>query len=263
VAKTSKTFNPLTMSALTQDAFRTLRMNISFAGGDKDIQNVVVTSAIPNEGKTSVSIGLGVAMAEAGRRTLIVECDCRKPAVGNRLKIRPEKTWLDILYHNVPIEEAVVETDCPRLFFLDVEPGLVHSIELLSSHRFWRMVGSLQEQFGFIIFDTPPVGAFIDAAVLAEHADGTFMVINSGSKEVRLLRNSIEQLKKSGGNFLGVVLNKVKISRTSSYYRYGDYYYRDKGSSKKQTGFKDSTKETYSFQNDWDQYNDKSLVADR
>lgn len=263
MAKNSAAFNPLNMTALTQDAFRTLRMNISFSGGDRDIQTVAVTSAVPNEGKTSVSIGLGVAMAEAGRRTLIVECDCRKPAVGNRLKLRPERTWLDILYHNIPIEEAVVETACPRLFFLDVEPGLVHSIELLSSYRFWRMVESLKEQFGFIIFDTPPVGAFIDAAVLAEHTDGTLMVVNSGSKEVKLVKASIEQLKKAGGNFLGVVLNKVKVSRTSSYYRYGDYYYRDKGGAKKQTGFKDSSKESSSFQNDWDQYNGKNLATGR
>jgi len=260
VAKINTTFNPLNMSALTQDAFRTLRMNISFSGGDKDIQNVVVTSAVPNEGKTSVSIGLGVAMAEAGRRTLIVECDCRKPAVGNRLKIRPEKTWLDILYHNVPIEEAVVETSCRRLFFLDVEPGLVHSIELLSSHRFWEMVKDLKDHFGFIIFDTPPVGAFIDAAILSEHADGTFMVINAGSKEVRLLRNSIEQLKKSGGNFLGVVLNKVKVSK-SSYYQYGGYYYRDKSKPQKQSGSKENARRTSSFQRDWNQYNSEGTVT--
>ena len=246
MAKINTTFNPLNMSALTRDAFRTLRMNISFAGGDKDIQSVVVTSAVPNEGKTSVSIGLGVAMADAGRRTLIVECDCRKPSVGNRLKIRPEKTWLDILYHNVPIEEAVAETAYPHLFFLDVEPGLVHSIELLSSHRFWKMVDGLKEQFGFIIFDTPPVGAFIDAAILSEHADGTLMVVTAGSKEVRLLKNSIEQLKKSGGNSLGVVLNKVKVTK-SSYYQYGGYYYSDKSKPKKQSVSSNSDRLAFRF----------------
>lgn len=258
MAKTSTTINPLNMSALTQDAFRTLRMNISFSGGDKDISTVAVTSAVPNEGKTSISIGLGIAMAEAGRRTLIIECDCRKPAVGNRLKIRPEKNWLDILYHNVSIEEAVVETSCPRLFFLDVQPGLAHSVELLSSYRFWKMVNRLQEHFGFIIFDTPPVGAFIDAAVIAEHTDGTFMVISAGSKEIRLVRAAIEQLKKSGGNLLGVVLNKVKISRASSYYKYGDFYYRNNGDSKKKTSTKTDATKTTSFQNSWDNYNNKS-----
>jgi len=261
VAKISTAFNPLNMSALTQDAFRTLRMNISFSGGDKDIQTVAVTSAVPNEGKTSVSIGLGISMAEAGRRTLIVECDCRKPAVGNRLKIRPEKTWLDILYHNVPMEEAIVQTSCPRLYFLDVEPGLVHSIELLSSYRFWKMVENLKAQFGFIIFDTPPVGAFIDAAVLAEHTDGAVMVINAGSKEVRLLKASIEQLKKSGGNFLGVVLNRVKMSRTSSYYRYGGYYYRNKDGAKKQKNHREDTAGTSSFQSDWAHYNENGKAT--
>ena len=256
--KTNTKVNPFNMSALTQDAFRTLRMNISFSGGDKDISTIAVTSAVPNEGKTSVSIGLGIAMAEAGRRTLIIDCDCRKPAVGNRLKIRPEKDWLDILYSNASVEEAVVETSCPRLFFLDVKPGLAHAVELLSSYRFWKMVDTLKEHFGFIIFDTPPVGAFIDAAVIAEHADGTFMVINAGSKEIRLIKASIEQLKKSGGNLLGVVLNKVKISRASSYYKYGDYYYRNNGNSKKKTNTKNNATIDTSFKSSWDNYNSKN-----
>lgn len=251
MAVKANTFNPMNMSVLTQDAFRTLRMNVIFSGGEKDIQTLVVTSSVPNEGKTSVSIGLGIAMAESSRRTLIIDCDCRKPSVGNQLQLRPEKTWLDVLYNNVPVERAIVETGCPGLYFLDVEPGIAHSIEQLAGYRFQKMVEGLKDQFGFIIFDTPPVGAFIDAAALAEHADGAIMVISSGSQEIRLLRASIEQLKKAGANFLGIVLNKVKVSRTSSYYRYGDYYYRGKGTSsaKKERTNKKSREDD----DDWDE----------
>jgi len=226
VAIKENSFNPVNMSVLTQDAFRTLRMNIAFSGQEKDIQTLVVTSSVPKEGKTSVSIGLGIAMAESGRRTLIIDCDCRKPSVGNRLRIRPEKTWLDVLYNHIPVDQAIVETQCPRLYFLDVEPGIAHSIEQLSGFRFRKMVEGLRDNFGFIIFDTPPIGAFIDAATLAGYADGTIMVISSGNQEVRLLKSSLEQIQKAGANFLGVVLNKVRISKASSYYKYGDYYYR-------------------------------------
>ena len=246
-------FDPMNMSVLTQDAFRTLRMNVLFSGGEKDIQTLVVTSSVPNEGKTYVSIGLGIAMAEAGRRTLIIDCDCRKPSVGNRLQLRPEKTWLDVLYNGVPVEQAIAETNCQGLFFLDVEPGIARSIEQLSGYRFHKMVEGLRNQFGFIIFDTPPVGAFIDAAALAEHADGAVMVISSGNQEVRLLKASLEQLKKAGANFIGIVLNKVKVSRTSSYYRYGDYYYhgRESSSSKKLRTKKQPTEDD--DDDDWDE----------
>lgn len=253
MAMNNDSINPYSVSALTQDAFRTLRMNIIFSGEKKDIQTLVVTSATPNDGKTSIAIGLGIAMAESGRRTLIIDCDCRKPSVGNRLKIRPEKTWLDVLYNNVPLEQAIVETQCARLFFLDVEPGIANAIEQLSGYRFKKMIDRLKDQFGFIIFDTPPIGAFIDAASLAEHADGTIMVISSGSKEVRLHRLSIEQLKKSGANFLGAVLNKVKVSRSTSYYKYGDYYYREHKDVVTSSKEKLQTRSNRQNKDDWDE----------
>lgn len=228
MAKDKKTgnFNPLNMSALTRDAFRTLRMNISFSGGDQDVKTLVVTSTVPNEGKTSVSIALGVSMAESMRNTLIIECDCRRPSVGNRLKLRPENNWIDVIYRQAKLEDAIVQTSCPNLYFLDAEPGLVHSVELLSSGRFWEMVEIAKQQFDFVILDTPPLGSFIDAAVLAEHADGAILVVNSGSREVRLLKETTEQLKKANARILGVVLNRIN-AHTSSYYRYGDYYYRE------------------------------------
>ena len=223
-------FNPLNMAELTRDAFRTLRMNISFSGGDKDVKTLVVTSTVPSEGKTSVSVGLGISMAESMKNTLIIECDCRRPSVGSRLKLRPSVNWIDVLYQHGTLEEAIVPTSVPNLYFLDAEPGLVHSVELLNSGRFREMVEKIKEHFDFIIFDTPPLGSFIDAAVLSEHADGAIIVINSGSREIRLLKEIVEQLKKANARILGVVLNRVNAHH-SGYYKYGDYYYRNQGKS--------------------------------
>ena len=224
-------FNPINMNELTRDAFRTLRQNISFSGGDEDVKTVVVTSSVPNEGKTSVSIGLGISMAESMKNTLIIECDCRRPSVGNRLKLRPKTNWIDVIYQHESLESAIVPTDVKNLYFLDAEPGLVHSVEFLSSGRFWDMVERIKKSFDFIIFDTPPLGSFIDAAVLSKRADGVVIVVSSGSREIRLLKEIIEQLKKANAKMLGVVLNRVNSHR-SSYYRYGDYYYRNQGKHK-------------------------------
>lgn len=227
MARKEELFNPLDMNELTRDAFRSLRMNISFSGGDKDVKTLVVTSAVPSEGKTSVSIGLGVSMAQSMKNTLIIECDCRRPSVGNRLKLRPEKNWIDVLYQQAELKEAVVETGCENLYFLDAEPGLVHSVELLNSGRFRELVEKLKTSFDFIIFDTPPLGSFIDAAVLAEHADGAIVVISSGNREIRLVKQTVEQLKKANAKILGIVLNKVNAHHSGHYY--GDYYYRNRG----------------------------------
>ena len=224
--KNGGSFNPLNMSALTRDAFRSLRMNISFSGGDKDVKTLVVSSAVPNEGKTSVAIALGISMAESMKNTLLIECDCRRPSIGNRLKLRPASNWIDVIYQHVQLQDAIVPTNCPNLYFLDAEPGLVHSVELLSSGRFWEMIELLKEQFDFIILDTPPLGSFIDAAVLGERSDGTILVVNSGSREVRLHKETAAQLKKANARVLGVVLNRINAHQ-SSYYRYGDYYYRE------------------------------------
>lgn len=224
--KNGSSFNLLNMSALTRDAFRSLRMNISFSGGDKDVRTLVVTSAVPNEGKTSVAIALGISMAEAMKNTLLIECDCRRPDIGNRLKLRPESNWIDVIYRQAQLQDAIVPTYCPNLYFLDVEPGLVHSVELLSSARFWEMIEQIKEQFDFIILDTPPLGPFIDAAVLGERSDGTILVVNSGSREIRLHKEAVAQLKKANAHVLGVALNRVN-PRQSNYYRYDDYYYRE------------------------------------
>ena len=222
--------NPLSLSDVGRDAFRTLRMNVSFCG--KDIKTLVVTSATPNDGKTTVSIGLAGSIAESMKNVLIIECDCRRPSVGNRLKLRPKKNWIDVIYNNATLEEAIVETSCKNLYFLDAEPGLVHSVELLSSGRFWEMVEELRKHFDMIIFDTPPLGAFSDAAVLASKADGTALVITYGAKDIRLIKNVIEDLKAAKANILGIVLDRVKAYKTSYYYKNGyygyyyQYYYR-------------------------------------
>lgn len=223
MAKRKNSFNPLKMSALTRDAFRTLRMNINFSGGDKDVKTLVVTSAVPSEGKTTVTIGLGVSMAESMKNTLIIECDCRHPSVGNRLKLRPKDSWIDVLYQQAKLEDAIVPTNCSNLYFLDAEPGLAHSVEFLNSGRFRDMIEEAKEHFDFIIFDTPPLGTFIDAAVLAERADGVIVVVESGTRELRLLGETVDQLKKANARILGAVLNQVSAHHQ---HRYGSYYYQ-------------------------------------
>ncbi len=227
-----KMFDPFAMNAVTADAFRSLRANVTFAGGDQDIQTIVITSAVPHEGKTSITLGLGIAIARSGKKVLLVECDCRMPALGNRMKIHPKKTWVDVIYKEAELGEAIAPTKVKGMFFLDTSLGMAHSLELLSSQRFWNMIERLKQYYDYILFDTPPVSSFIEAAVVADHTDGSVLVVKNGSKEIRAIQQACEQMKKAKARLLGIVLNQTD-PKHSSYYRYGGYYYYSSDGTKK------------------------------
>ena len=209
-----------------QEAVRTLRTNIQFASVDKPIKTISLTSVAPAEGKTSIAIALGISMAEAGKKTLLVEMDCRRPMLGNRLKIRPKYNWTHVIYNDMPISEVAVPTIVKNLFFMDVEMQMTHLVEVISSKKFNYMLSNLSNEYDTIIFDTPPLGVFIEAAVLANRTDGTLLGIKSGMNDTQEELDVIAQLEKANARILGVVLNGVRYSPN----KYGYYhYYKGKG----------------------------------
>lgn len=209
-----------------QEAIRTLRTNIQFASVDKPIKTIALTSAAPAEGKTSIAIALGMSMAEAGKKTLLVEMDCRRPMLGNKLKIRPQYNWVNALYNDMPLSEVAVPTIIRNLFFMDVEPQMTHLAEVISSKKFNLMLNKLSTEYEIIIFDTPPLGMFIEAAVLANRTDGTLLVIKTGKNDIKEELDVIAQLEKAKARVLGVVLNGVRYTPN----KYGYYhYYRNEG----------------------------------
>lgn len=206
-----------------QEAFRALRMNIQFSSVDKPVQMIVVTSAAPAEGKTSVALMLGLSMAEAGKKTLLVEVDCRRPMLGSRLKLRPKNNWTQCLYSDVPLRDVIVPTVLRDLYFMDIEPQMLHLPEILNSQKFSTLLDKLRAEFDVVIFDTPPIGIFIEAAVLSNQADGTVLVIRTGSNDIKEEQNAIAQLEKANARILGVVLNGIRYASS----KYGYYYNKD------------------------------------
>jgi len=204
-----------------QEAVRTLRTNIQFSSVDKPIKTIVLTSVAPGEGKTSIAIALGISMAEAGKKTLLIEMDCRRPMLGNRLKIRPKFNWINVLYNDMPISEAAVPTIVKNLFFMDVEMQMTHLAEVISSNKFNFMLSKLSNEYDTILFDTPPLGMFIEAAVLANRTDGTLLVIKPGMNDTQEELDVIAQLEKANARILGVILNGVQYSSNKNgYYHY-------------------------------------------
>ena len=212
------------------DAIKTLRTNIGFSSMDKELKTIVVTSVVPHDGKSTLTIFLGMAMAESGQRTLLVECDCRKPMLQNYLKMRPTYGLVDVLSKRVEPRDAVAPTSIDRLSLLS-SMVLANPVEVLGSNRFQSVMDGLKSDYDIILFDTPPLGSFIEAALLASKADGTILVLQSGSTDVTAAQAVVAQLEKAKARVLGVVLNGVET--TSDDYYYAAYYYGDKSKKKK------------------------------
>ena len=206
-----------------RDSVKTLRANIQFASLDKEIKTVALTSVIPSEGKTTLSCFLGISVAEAGKRTVIVECDYRHPMVAKNFGVDSERKKPDES-GDKKIDAALKKTEVENLWVLDMKCKVTNPVELICSEAYKNMVDKLKADFDFVIFDTPPLGAFIDAAHISTLADGTVLVIRQGQVEKRAAKDVLEQLKKANANVLGAVINNVKVKKVGYYYNYYHYY---------------------------------------
>lgn len=212
-----------------RDSVKTMRANIQFASLNRDIKTVAITSVIPNEGKTTLACFLGISVAETGKKTLIVEGDYRHPMVVKNFEL--ESGTKKAKGKNKEVTPRIQKTSVENLWVLDMETKVSNPIELISSDSFRDMVEDLREDYDFVIFDTPPLGAFIDAAHIAAQADGTILVVKQGQVEKRAAKDVIQQLKKANAEVIGAVINNVDIKKSGYYYNryrygYGYGYYR-------------------------------------
>ena len=204
---------------LMRNAAQTLLANIQFASVDAPLRSIVVTSAVPNEGKTTVALELARAMASAGLKTLLVECDMRRRTLAGKLNAHLPNGLYSALAQKVPFSECYSDIE-ENLVFIDAEPHIPNPPALISSERFQGFHDSMCEQFDYVVFDTPPVTAFVDAAVLSSIADGTVLVVRERFARKQEVQNAYSQLVKAGANVIGVAMNCCKEEKSSYYYSY-------------------------------------------
>jgi len=206
------------------EAYKTLRTNIQFCG--TDIRVIGLTSCIPNEGKSSVSINLAVALAQAGKKVIFVDADLRKSVIIGRYKITKAVKGLSHYLSGInKLEDITYKTTVDNLYMIFSGPIPPNPSELLGSRKFRTLIDVLKEKFDYIIIDTPPVGSVIDGAVVAKVCDGMIMVIEAEKISYKFAQKVKNQLDKTGCKILGAVLNKVDISEKSYYGKYYGKYY--------------------------------------
>lgn len=201
------------------EAYKTLRTNVRFCG--QDIKVIAVTSNSAGEGKTTVSLNLGVSLAELGKRVLIIDTDMRKSVMAGRdSNARGAKGLSELLTGMCDLNEALYKTQYDGLSIIFAGQYPPNPVELLSSLYFGKLIDSARETYDYIIVDTPPLGMVVDAAVVAAHCDGAIFVMG---KNVRCAeaQEVVGMIEKSGCRMLGAVINNAE-SKHKAYYRRAD-----------------------------------------
>lgn len=204
-----------------RNAAQTLLANIRFASVDEPITSIAVTSAVPNEGKTTIAIELARAIAAGGKTVLLVECDMRRRSLAGELGVHPAAGLYSVLSGANMLNQCVVRVS-QGLFFLDVEPHIPNPPEIIVSRRFRSFLDEVSGSFDYVVFDTPPVAAFVDAAVLSSVVDATVLVVREGFVRRTEVQEAYAQLKNAGANVVGVAMNFCREERSDYYYAYYD-----------------------------------------
>lgn len=215
------------------EAYRTLRTNIQFSSVDKPIRTLLVTSSSPGEGKSTTTANLAVVLAQTGQRVIVVDTDLRRPVQHKMFGI-PNNTGLTTALlggDNIVLDGHLQPTEIDNLQVLTSGPIPPNPSELLGSHRMDRLIETLAGQSDIVIFDSPPVLAVTDAAVMGRQVDGVMLVVDAGSTREHALIGATDELRKTGANVLGVALNRLDTRRGGYYYYY--YYYSDESSERR------------------------------
>jgi polysaccharide biosynthesis transport protein len=210
--------------SIAAECCRSIRTNILFMSPDRPLRTMVVTSPSPQEGKTTTAINLGVTMAEAGGRVLIVDTDMRRPRLHRSFGVPNREGISTVIVGKATLEEAIKRTDVPNLDVLTCGPVPPNPSELLHTDRFGAVLADCAKLYDRIILDSPPTSAVTDPAVLGNLADGVVLVIKAGDTTRDAAMHARRQLVAAKARLFGVVINAIDFSNPAYGY---EYYYRN------------------------------------
>jgi polysaccharide biosynthesis transport protein len=206
------------------EAARAIRTNLVFMAPDNPYRRLLITSAGPSEGKTTVACSIAIAMAQAGQRVLLMDCDLRRPRVHKVFGIQQEAGVSTACVDRSVLDQAIYVTEIPNLSVLPAGLHAPNPAELLQSESFSRLLEELGTRFDRIMIDSPPVVPVTDAAILSNRVDGVVLVVRAAKTSRDLAQQAKRTLSDVGAKTIGVVLNAVDLARRGYGY-YSQYYY--------------------------------------
>jgi succinoglycan biosynthesis transport protein ExoP len=203
---------------------RTLRTNLLFVSAERKLKTLLITSPLPQEGKTTVAIQTAIALAAAGGKTLLVEADMRRPRVEDSFALEVD-TGLSLYLANekLKISDVSFETEVPNLDVIVCGPIPPNPAELLNSARLDSLIEEASEKYDSILFDSPPVNAVADALIVTSRIDGVLLVAKCGRTTTEAIRHAHEALESVNAPLVGLVLNDM---REAHFGYYGSRYYK-------------------------------------
>ncbi len=203
--------------SVVAEAARAIRTNLMFMSPDNPYRCLLVTSAGPAEGKTTVATSIAIAIAQTGQSVCLVDCDLRKPRVHAVFGERNDKGVTTALLEPGRLASLVVETQIPNLKVLLAGPTPPNPADLMHSEAFGRVLQELRTEFDRVVIDSPPIGLVTDGVILSTRADATVLVVRALATRRDAAKRAMRSLRDVGANCAGFVLNAVE-SRDRNYY---------------------------------------------
>lgn len=212
------------------EAFRTLRTNLGFLDVDSQVRMLVVTSSVPGEGKTTMSLNLAAVLAEDGSEVILVDADLRRPKVGAYLGIEGSLGLADVVAGHATLRDVIQPWGGDHLHALPAGTTPPNPVGLLGSHAMSALLDQLRTDYDYVIIDAPPLVPVTDAAVIARSVDGAIMVVRSGRTTRRQFTTAMDSIEAAHARMLGVVFNRVPAPRPWERASVYDYYSSDSAS---------------------------------
>ncbi len=213
-----------TSNHIFSEAIRTLRTSIQLLDLTGEKKVVMVTSSVPKEGKTTVSINLAFAMGQIGK-TLLIDTDLRKPAIAKRFGMPGFQPGIaNLVAGTHSLDECLCNDVASNIDVITAGSATPNPQELLMNDNFKKVISDLAEQYEHIIIDTAPIQAVSDAIIVSESADMLFHVVKADATNEKIVSSGLERFMRVGKRIDGVILNQVDVKKTGNGYAYAGYY---------------------------------------
>ena len=225
MAKKNKKMSDSSVNFITVEAYKIARMNIALSVAKKGCKKIIITSALAHVGKTTTSCNIAAVFSkQINSRVLLIDCDLRKPDVAKFFKIKNTPGLTNYLSGMAELNEIIQKVPNTNLSVICGGVISPNPSELLTSDRFFELLEMLEEDYDYIIIDTPPINVVADALALISHADGVVLVAYEKRSDRNEIDKAVENLKRFNAKILGFILNGSRLYEK----RYGKYSYKYK-----------------------------------
>ncbi len=209
------------------EAARSIRTNLMFMNPDHPYKRLLISSAAPSEGKTTVACSIAIALAQGGQRVCIIDCDLRRPRLHRIFGRSGDAGVTNVIVGDATVDEVAKPTIIDNLWSVPAGPTPPNPADLLHSDRFKKFLNDLSDRFDRVVIDSPPVVPVTDSAIISTLVDGTVFVVRAFATSRHMSRQGLRTLRDVDSPVIGVVLNAVNLNRREYSYSYQYYYHRE------------------------------------